>query len=285
MEIKETVMLKINYRSIWKHFLTVVIIFSAILAVYSFLQNAKHRDALRDAQENWRRFQSESFDYDSFKHKGVLPGAVSEPHPSHSDVGGADLRSPGEVAIVDDWMKSSGFSPFPAAYYGQQYTEEQLIVLSEAGDFIATDALLNICLREGCDTDKKIELAKRGIVQGSLRAISSLSIYSGAGLYFGEPLSDAEAKQKLTDVLAYQYLLDLRGVGEAKPVDRLIKHEMEMFSEFYPHLVPLSDADEESIKQRAQSLYDEYQEARYQLGLGDFNNEMPPEAKKFFGIL
>ena len=53
--------------------------------------------------------------------------------------------------------------------------------------------------------------------------------------------------------------------------------------ERHPDAEPISDADEQYIRQRAQELYDGYQAERQQLGLGDFDNDMPEEAKRFFG--
>lgn len=204
----------------------------------------------------------------------------------HPEKSGSDIeeRTHSDVAVVDNWLKRTGFSPIPQKAYEEQYTEKQLIELSENGDMIATDALTSLYISQGRDAKIIVPLLKRGIIQGSFSSISAMAThYNSESLFVAS--SAEEAKANLKESLAYLTLLDLRGVGKAKANDVTRKVYTSTYNERHPNAESISDADEQYIRERAQQLYDDYQAERQQLGLGDFDNDMPEEARKFFGYL
>ena len=205
----------------------------------------------------------------------------SSNQPVQSEQSIDETRTPSEVAIVDSWLKRTGFSPISQKTYQEQYTEEQLIELSESGDMIATDALVSLYFDQGKSDEIKLSLLKRGIIQGSFNSISLMAIHHNSSSFVAP--SAEKAKTSLKESLAYLALLDLRGVGKASANHIKQDFYISTYMDRHPDAEPISDADEQYIRQRAQELYDGYQAERQQLGLGDFDNDMPEEAKRFFG--
>lgn len=225
----------------------------------------------------------------------------------------ADLnkRSEQEIRIVDDWFKRVGFSTEPERNYDQQYTDEQLRELVKKGDVIAIDVLAKrlrernytqfidelMRLRNSNDIEGigklldnrskegKTEyefLLEKGIAYGSYNSISALaSLYRP---YFNNDDSPEERKyqsQRLKDYLSYVGLLELRGVKQlygAHTDERIL---LERYESLYGS--ELSKEESAEISRKAQELYDHFQNERHKLGLGNFDNELPDEVKKFLG--
>ena len=240
----------------------------------------------------------------------IVPnGNVKEFNPAKKLV--ANKRSEQEVRIVDDWFKRVGFSTEPERNYDQQYTDEQLRELVKKGDVIAIDVLAKrlrernytqfidelMRLRNSNDIEGigklldnrskegKTEyefLLEKGIAYGSYNSISALaSLYRP---YFNNDDSSEERKyqsQRLKDYLSYVGLLELRGVKQlygAHTDERIL---LERYESLYGS--KLSKEESAEISRKAQELYDHFQNERHKLGLGNFDNELPDEVKKFLG--
>lgn len=239
----------------------------------------------------------------------VSQGAIREHQPIKTPA--PEKRTEQEISIVDDWFKRVGFSTEPERNYDQQYTDEQLRDLVLKGDVIAIDVLAKR-LRERSNTQfidelmrlrnsndiegignllekRKNEgkqeyefLLEKGVVYGSYNSINALG--SRYRPYFNNDDSSEERQyqsQLLKDYLSYVGLLELRGVKQlygAHTDERIL---LERYKNIYNS--QLSTEELKEISTRAQQLYDHFQNERHKLGLGDFDNELPDEVKKFLG--
>lgn len=231
---------------------------------------------------------------------------------SSNDIPAEEKRSEQEIRIVDDWFRKTGFSTELERNYENQYSDDQLRELANKGDIIAINTLANRLthrdingffeelarLRDVGDMagiDKLLEdrenrgkqefdiLLDKGVVYGSLGSIRSLMSSNKPHFSTDDtPAIRYIQQQRLKDYLAYLGLLDLRGGKQlhfAHVDERIV---LEHYKTHYNS--SLSEQDLDEISQRSQKLYEEFQLKRYELGLGDFDNELPPEVKKFMDI-
>lgn len=191
-----------------------------------------------------------------------------------------ESRSPQEILIVDNWFKEIGFSTEGRRHYNEQYTDDQLRALSKAGDIIAIEVLVSRHIQRGA-SDLAYDLAEKGIVYGSFNSIVTM-MNKNMIIPEREDSSTVRAanKEKLIGYLTYANLLKMRGVGQLYAVENREKAEIERFISSYGEL-PLEAEDYERIQSESDNLYKQYQQERYDLGLGDFDNELPNEVKRF----
>lgn len=195
-----------------------------------------------------------------------------------SDVpAGSAPRSAADVAVIQSWFEQVGFSLGAEKTYENTYSDDQLLAMANAGDVIAFDALSKRCLNRG-EVDRAFELAKKSIAYGSLNGISMIASGYTPILYEDDSLDmRREAKEKFKRKLVYLELMKLRGAGKLYAVHVDTNVIMDNFKGVYKEEVPLSVSDYIEISANSKALYDSYQEERYMLGLGDFDNEMPKE--------
>jgi len=184
-------------------------------------------------------------------------------------------RSSTEVSIVDDWFKRSGYSTIEDDVY-RSYSNAVLEDLSNKGDLAAMRILEEKNLAKGNLTGAKA-FAEKGIVHGSLQSIQSMANYTEPSMK-GLPYDIAISRLK--ESLAYLSLLKIRGDGYRASVSRAAS--LKVFGNGYNVQNPLSSEDDEWINTRAEQLYKQYQTTRTELGLGDFDNDIPQEVKDFY---
>lgn len=182
-----------------------------------------------------------------------------------------------EMAVKSDWLRRTGQSPQDRETY-ENYSDEQLIALSNQGDFNAMHILgIRKLTSEGVQA--AIPFAQKEIIYGSLTGISTMANYLEPDMSSDLPIG--ELKKQLMESNAYYHLYGMRG---DKYLTTLFKEtQIKSFQTAYKIDKVFTAEDEAWIENRAKELYDYYQAERNKLGLGDFDNEVPKEVKTFFG--
>ena len=86
-------------------------------------------------------------------------------------------------------------------------------------------------------------------------------------------------RAQIINTFAYYDLLELRGAGQlyqTGPDKSILEGHL---LEYYGYV--LTDKDYAEVDKKAKQLYDHYQAERRKLGLGNFDNSIPDEVKKF----
>jgi len=182
-----------------------------------------------------------------------------------------------EMAVKSDWMRRQGLSAIDQETY-KDYSDEQLMELSEKGDFNAMHVLgIRKLTSEGVQA--AIPFAKKEIIYGSLRGISTMANYLGPDMSSDMPID--ELKKQLLESTAYYKFYSMR--GDQYSAKLFSETQIKSFETAYKIDQVFNEDDEAWINNRATELYDHYQAERYKLGLGDFDNEVPQEVRTFFG--
>lgn len=192
-----------------------------------------------------------------------------------------EQRDPGDVAVVDHWFKLKGYSVVGEETYAV-YSNEQLLEMMKQGDVTAFDTLSGRYISQG-DLTKAYEVIEQSISYGSLNGIMRAR---GKYTVYMTPEDSPEQREKnkhdIKMDLSYLELMSLRGAAELHMTHVPQKILLADYRNAYGE--DLTPEDYQWISNKGQELYDHYQMERNKLGLGDFDNEMPSEVKKFLGL-
>lgn len=151
----------------------------------------------------------------------------------------------------------------------KNYDSETLQKLSETGDVRAMHILSD---RAG-SLDESRKILHRAAVFGSTEALTQMGTIEQINNGIRE-MNPEERKEIIMESLSYYEAAEIRGDWWPK----IQNHEslLERFS------VELSQQEKDRVVRRGKEIYDELQENRYKLGLGNFDNSVPDEVIKFY---
>jgi len=181
--------------------------------------------------------------------------------------------SPADKEEMNQWSYDRGFTlmlPGKQQDY-DSYTNETLKTLANEGDI---HAMQTLAARIG--GAQGVALLKLAAAHGSIMALLSITTriensYEVAELN-GAPLPDEEKRKLQVESKAYYEVMGLRGDEEfRRSGDRHFADEKVEFTQVEQHY----------IKERAKAIYDELQQQRTGLGLGEFDNSVPDSVKKY----
>ncbi|WP_323814128.1 hypothetical protein [Cellvibrio sp. NN19] len=170
------------------------------------------------------------------------------------------------------WFESRGIYSFRGPDEKNDYQNYDLATLqtlSAQGDIRAMHLLAkkadNIAASNG--------ILLNAAIHGSTGALSEIGL-SLETEFDVRNKSAEDRKPYVMESLAYYEAAQLRGDwwGNISYSDSLLNR--------YP--MDLTDFDKSQIQKRAQEIYDDLQQRRTQLGLGDFDNSVPDEVIKFY---
>jgi hypothetical protein len=189
-------------------------------------------------------------------------------------------RTEAEIADVDDWFKKNGIGPSRNSY--ENYSNEELAAMVFAGDFIAGDVLTERYIAETNLVEAELT-AETSLVYGSHRSIMNLYLIHHYDLpsVMDDDSTRLQKKNQLISMLSYLELADLRGARDLFGTDSYRRVALMSFNRAYEKDVVLTEEDYLTIQHKAKLLYEDYQNRRYELGLGDFDDELPKEVADY----
>jgi hypothetical protein len=177
-------------------------------------------------------------------------------------------------AVIAQWKKERGYAVFVEGNQNyDSYNLETLEKLANDGDGLAVQALARVNMLKGFDNG--INIYQKAAVKGSTEALALIAA-SIQGVRFNNASSPEEKKAALIESLAWDNVAALRGDRQS------IISEMTLLKS---KGITIETADQAVIKVRAQEIYNELQQERNALGLGDFDNSVPDAVRAYFDDL
>jgi hypothetical protein len=184
--------------------------------------------------------------------------------------------SPANMEEFKQWSYSRGHTYWFEGKTDEYsaYDLETLKKLANSGDIHAMEALSRY---PGISGKSKIMLLNRAAVYGSTSALQSIAIgldseYSPTDDNFDEKLTPEERHTNQLEAMAYYELAGLRG-------DKGVKLGGLKYYASYKK-IEFTAEEKQQIKVRGRELYNELQQQRTNLGLGDFDNTVPASVTK-----
>ncbi|MEN0039381.1 MAG: hypothetical protein AAGC78_20065 [Cellvibrio sp.] len=159
----------------------------------------------------------------------------------------------------------------------EAYDVATLESLSNNGDIRAMHHLAERYARtyiDKGDSDKGFELRNQLYVKAAIYGSTDALLRLGFAAYTGMLKSSLQGRELALESLAYYEVAAIRG-------DRFGKVLMSDLPVKENELV-LTDADHAYIETRAEEIYQDLQRKRHDLGLGEFDNEIPESVKRYF---
>jgi len=186
--------------------------------------------------------------------------------------------SPTNKEEIDQWLYSRGYTSSLSGKDEEykSYSLEALKTLANGGDINAMLVLAGKIAVTN-ETESKL-LIKRAAAFGSTRALQLLAIDIEYSASLAKQPLPAEEKRKLQlESMAYYEVAALRG-------DKVTWHYGE--SSFKnAGKIDFTETEWQQIKASAKIIYNELQQQRTELGLGEFDNSVPDSVKKYADIL
>lgn len=181
--------------------------------------------------------------------------------------------TPEQIAELRKWKASRGWYDTSQANQDdyKSYSREVLKQLADSGDLNALHML-----NRGAPIPEKKALLTKAIMYGSTFAIVIMTDVEMPEYHLmGQQPTDEEIKKDVINAAVYPVLAKMRGELDYTPESEFPKLEKEF-------AVQLSDADRKLIEEKAAKLYAELESQREQLGLGKFDNTIPPIAQAYY---
>jgi biopolymer transport protein ExbD len=190
---------------------------------------------------------------------------------SHEAEGQSELAR--SDSVIAKWRSERGYAVLLGSSRAEDYRSydiETLKRLADGSDGFAVDELAKRAIVNGREAVESV--LKNAAIKGS---VESLYLAGNYAHVFSQRLESVDARRAGTlDALTWFSVAALRG-------DR--SFNLERSSGILSELAdPLSDQDRESIRSRAQEIYNDLQQQRTAMGLGDFDNSVPPEVKAYY---
>lgn len=252
----------------------------AVLGFVYFYNFSSHENRLVSIEE---RGQSDVMTYKSKSHNVVVAASLD---PSSEEVklpttqgmvSSQEIRTlagtPSEAEIVRKWDESRGRFDDESLKDYAGYNMDTLKILADGGDLKAMIALSKLYISDEYageyGSSYSMPLLKKAAAYGSsyameLYATTYDSVHYADGTY---------THDVLLEVLAWNNAAALRGDMYPNNSARL---------ELKRKKVQLNQIDAQKIRTRSEEIYNEVLAERKALGLGDFDNSVPPDVKKFF---
>jgi len=208
----------------------------------------------------------------------VTPSQSAKPLPTQISLQKYEtlMGAPAQASEVKDWYVRRGnyaFSDGNREY--ASYNQDALEKLSANGDIRAMHALANMYLDEThlhhYDADAANLQYRNAAVYGSTQALADLAVDHQVR-FFSHETNEQAKKAAGLEVLALYNVAELRGDKWANLNEGLL----------FKRGMTISVEDQQYINTRSQQIYDELQQNRNELGLGEFDNSVPDAVKHFF---
>lgn len=188
----------------------------------------------------------------------------------------AGLPTPEEAKRGNELSKKWGYFSMEEREVYLTYSDETLNALSEEGDLLALDILLNRAMENYANDPEKAEaLLERAAVYGSTLAVMGKAM--GASTFGSVHKKDsAEYRDAMQESMAWYQFGLMRGDLSLRDNIRRTMEE----TGFEP-----TSQDKKAIAKRAQEIYDQLSERRRELGLGEYDNEVPEGLENYFNFL
>lgn len=185
-------------------------------------------------------------------------------------------RSPAQIAALTEWKEQRGWYDTSDANQDdyKTYSTDALKRLADEGDLRA----LHLLFRRSDNLEEQKQILVKAAVYGSTFALAGLN---NSELAFGDVaanMSDDQKRAMIVEALSYVAVARIR--GELEYAD---SEQSETLEERYS--VKLSDTDKQKIELRAEEIYSDLETQRIALGLGKFDNSIPPVVMSFYKFM
>jgi hypothetical protein len=174
---------------------------------------------------------------------------------------------------VEKWKVSRGYySPEDLAMY-KTYSQETIEQLAEGGDIKAIYTLVDLKVAAGATQQEVIDLYMRAAMLGSTQALDWAGLMATTDRNmskFQGPNGDELYKKEMVDALSIYQVALIRGDREV----------MERINDARSQ-VELTPEDLKYIEKRGAEIYTELEKKRKSIGLGPFDNSVPPIVKNY----
>ncbi|MDO3387937.1 hypothetical protein QWI17_18980 [Gilvimarinus sp. SDUM040013] len=170
------------------------------------------------------------------------------------------------------------------------YELDTLLDLAESGDVRAmkTAAIKYLEMSESQDDatildslSKMKGLVESAVVHGDRELIELLSSnFFEKSVFLSDEYSGLRKEEEFVKAYAFYDFVGLRGNFSDKYYG-----QKNLSKIYYPEKTYLTSAEVEKIKAQAQSIYDSFEKKRVELGLGPFDNTIPPTVQAGFDAL
>lgn len=179
---------------------------------------------------------------------------------------------------LTEWLRDRGYNSYSDRGAYESYSEETLSKLAKNGDLKAIGILIPKALARE-DKEGAIRLMNTAIVYGSTVHIEKLTLFTVPD--FTNDKSEEARKPAVLETLAVTELIAMR--GDKSLSENAKSNFIKSYKRLYNEDVTLTEDDRKFINDRAQEMYDSFQNVRRSIGLGDFDNNTPGGVDKFFG--
>lgn len=191
----------------------------------------------------------------------------------------AGLATRNEVEESIEFLKSRGYVPPDVLELYRNYSEEVLQALGNDGDLAALAVLAGRYTENDYDQFKNVVL--KSIVYGSISfAQVQADLYSTQSEFeLANPNGGNSelAKQDFLLSLSWYEFIKMRGGGDA--VTQLIDARIDKSA------FSISPADRATIQSQGAAIYDELSNERQRLGVGEYDNSVPPGLENFLDLI
>jgi hypothetical protein len=180
------------------------------------------------------------------------------------------------------WNNQRGYISAEDMQIYESYSEETLKDLSTSGDVKAMLVLGRYYLTKDYRPQESAAQFHKAAVYGSTVALVHLALSAQADLLRDEAYKTAEGQaQDAIESMALFKVAAMR--GDLRGSFANINAYKEVYKVRYKQELVIGQEQLDKIDLRAKAIYDELQQERYQLGLGDFDNSTPEVLKKSYG--
>lgn len=175
------------------------------------------------------------------------------------------------------WFYDHGYYSNEDLAVYETYDDSILISLSKMGDVVALEVIAGKYIQRG-KSEKAIPFVRESIARGSTGALARLAIFALPD--YTNEYDPVARKRAIMETFALYKVAGLRGdIHIAKTGLRMQKRSLE---KLYGTL-DFTEKDYQRIDIRAQELYNQFQEERKRLGLGNFENIKPVYFEAYYG--
>ncbi len=179
--------------------------------------------------------------------------------------------------IFKSWADQHGYPDKDDLKSYESYSRDILNDLAARGDLLALRVLTNESINKG-DRETALKYIRKSAVHGSTAALETMTILTAPGY---KDKTDEQRRLALLETFSVTQVMKLRG---NKSLSQMVDRELIMSYGSNHGRASLTTEEKLYVDKRARELYDELQQERYKLGLGDFDNDEPFSMKKFFGL-
>jgi len=177
-----------------------------------------------------------------------------------------------QIEQVTSWLASRGWYDMSIGSQDdyKTYSKDTLEQLAENGDIKALQILA-----KNAGSSESIILLSKAAVYGSVFALSDLANTVIAFDQLDATAPEIEKKKVMIEAAAYGVVAARRGDFEPTPVSQIEYLERR-------YNVKLNEMDQLAISKRSDEIYSQLESQRIALGLGKFDNTIPPTVQAFY---